>query len=147
MGFSTGAFLLIGILVFIALAFLLRSGARKPKSRKGAPSGTAQTTTKVPAAARNPYRSTSIVAGPNACEAVKRLGNRRFLVAENAAPQLPLLDCDEPRCTCKYVHHADRREEGGDRRGPPSLRSELHTHSGEAERRAKKRGRRTSDWE
>lgn len=147
MGLSTIAFLVIGILAVIAAALLFRSNASKPKSGRSAASGKPQGPARTPSAPKNPYRATSIVIGPHACEAVKRLGNKRFLVAQNETPQLPLPDCNERRCTCKYAHHADRREEGGDRRAPPGLRTELHKHTEDAERRTKKRGRRTSDWE
>ena len=147
MGLSTNAYLVIGLIGVILLALLLRSGLRKPQS--GPASAKSRTTqAKKPAAPQNRYRATSIVVGPNACEAVKRLGDKRFLVATKEAPPLPLPDCNQPRCTCKYSHHADRREEvNDDRRGPPGLRSELHRHLDKEERRSKKRGRRRSDWE
>jgi hypothetical protein len=154
MGLSTNAYLAIGILCLIALALLLRSGLRKPGNGKKPASAKVQSAKAQPVPAKkaaprqNPYRATSIVAGPHACEAVKSLGEKRFLVAENEVPQLPLPTCNQPRCTCKYAHHADRREaESEDRRGPPGLRSELHAHTGESERRRKRRGRRSSDWE
>jgi hypothetical protein len=147
MGLSTNAYLVIGLIGVIMLALLLRSGLRKPLSGQ-ASARSSTSTTKKPAPPQNRYRATSIVTGPNACEAVKRLGDKRFLVAANEVPQLPLPGCNQPRCTCKYAHHADRREElNDDRRGPPGLRSELHRHLDNEERRSKKRGRRRSDWE
>lgn len=150
MGLSTNAYLIIGVIAVVLLALLLRSGLRKPGSGKPAAPAKAQTspTKKKSAVSQNPWRATSIVAGPNACDAVKSLRDKRFLVAAKEVPSLPLPNCDQPRCTCKYAHHADRREESGeDRRGPPGLRSELHAQTGESERRAKKRGRRSTDWE
>lgn len=149
MGLSSTAYLIIGIVAVIGLALLLRSGLRKPDSGKFPASGKSRPTAATrPVAAKNPYRATSIVAGRQACDAVMKLRGKRFLVAAREIPALPLPDCDQPRCTCKYAHHEDRREEGGgDRRGPPGLRSELHTHSGKTERREKRRGRRASDWE
>jgi hypothetical protein len=149
MGLSTNAYLVIGIIGVILLALLLRSSLRKPGSAKPAAPAKAQASpAKKTAAAQNPWRAISIVAGPNACDAVRSVRDKRFLVAAKDVPSLPLANCDESRCTCKYAHHVDRREDAGDdRRGPPGLRSQLHSHTGESERRAKKRGRRATDWE
>ena len=41
------------------------------------------------------------------CDAAKALGEKRFLSHE--APDLPLVDCDRDKCTCRYIHHSDRR--------------------------------------
>jgi len=49
----------------------------------------------------------------DACDAVKRLGAKRFLPGE--APEIPVPGCDAAKCSCRYVHHDDRRH--GDRRG------------------------------
>ncbi|MGH8254248.1 MAG: hypothetical protein ACRES2_09405 [Steroidobacteraceae bacterium] len=49
-----------------------------------------------------------VVAGPGACEAVKRATAKRFLTKD--APRLPLGDCDhQDKCQCKYQHLSDRR--------------------------------------
>ena len=63
---------------------------------------------------RNPYHCVEVRAGTPACEAVRHLGNVRFLSAE--APALPLSGCTLQACRCSYVHHDDRRED--DRRNP-----------------------------
>lgn len=66
-----------------------------------------------PAAARRaappntPYRCVSISTGLNACRAAERTRGKRFLPRE--APVLPLQGCSEKQCSCRYVHHADRR--------------------------------------
>jgi hypothetical protein len=57
----------------------------------------------------NPYHAVSIQPGPAACGPARRLRDRRFLSAE--APALPLEGCDEGRCTCRYRHHDDRRQD------------------------------------
>jgi hypothetical protein len=44
---------------------------------------------------------------PDACDAVKVIGTKRFLPGE--APAVPLPGCDAAKCTCRYVHHDDRR--------------------------------------
>jgi hypothetical protein len=61
----------------------------------------------------NPYRAVSIRFSSNACDAAKRLADRRFLARE--APPLPLPECRTTHCSCRYVYHADRRS-GEDRR-------------------------------
>jgi hypothetical protein len=77
---------------------------------------------------------------------VQAFKEQRFLVEDNDTPQLPLPNCDAKKCACTYSHHADRREENDDRRGPPGLRSDLQLYAREEDRR-RKRGRRKSDWE
>jgi len=67
----------------------------------------------------NPWHSVSITPGPRRCEAVDKLLGERFLSTK--APLLPLKDCTEPDCSCRYKHHDDRRLEGValDRNGMP----------------------------
>jgi hypothetical protein len=67
----------------------------------------------------NPWHAVSILPGPKRCEAVSRIVGERYLSAK--APMLPLKDCTEPACTCRYRHHEDRRLEGAvlDRNGMP----------------------------
>jgi hypothetical protein len=55
----------------------------------------------------NPYHAVSIEPGMRACDAVRKLENRRFLSSN--APMLPLKGCGSPTCQCRYVHHDDRR--------------------------------------
>jgi hypothetical protein len=61
----------------------------------------------------NPYHAVSIKAGPNCLETKARYGGRRFLSRE--APPIPLPTCSGVACSCRYVHHDDRRA-GVDRR-------------------------------
>jgi len=70
----------------------------------------------------HPYHSVSIRLGKHACEAAKALVEQRFLAKE--APRLPLQKCDAASCTCAFVHHEDRRQEGRraedyDKKSPP----------------------------
>ncbi|MCJ7592138.1 MAG: hypothetical protein MUO51_12375 [Woeseiaceae bacterium] len=51
----------------------------------------------------------------NACDAAKAMTGRRFL--SNAAPRLPLPECNFPECNCRFAHYDDRRA-GRDRRSP-----------------------------
>ena len=55
----------------------------------------------------NPYHAVSVEPGPKCCEEARELEDQRFLAG--AAPTLPLRKCDKASCTCRYVHHEDRR--------------------------------------
>lgn len=67
----------------------------------------------------NPWHSVAVQPGPKRCAAVENLLGQRFLSKE--APRLPLKDCTESQCTCRYRHFEDRRNEGValDRNGMP----------------------------
>ena len=55
----------------------------------------------------NPFHAVSIAPGPEACEAAQVRAGKRFLSRE--APRLPLAECGNPECRCRYQHHDDRR--------------------------------------
>lgn len=59
------------------------------------------------------WRAVKISPGLMCCQAASELTDQVFLARE--APRLPLDDCGEKDCKCKYVHLEDRRS-GGDRR-------------------------------
>ena len=61
----------------------------------------------------NPYHAVSIKAGPNCEKTALQYGQQRYLSRE--APTLPLPTCNPKACTCRYLHHDDRRT-GKDRR-------------------------------
>jgi hypothetical protein len=65
--------------------------------------------------ANTAYHSVSIKYSSNACGAAKEMEGRRFL--SSAAPKLPLAGCQVLDCSCRFVHHKDRRV-GKDRRSP-----------------------------
>ena len=67
------------------------------------------------AAQSTKFHAVSIKYSPNACQAARDMEGRRFL--SSAAPRLPLAECDSLECSCKFVHHKDRRT-GKDRRNP-----------------------------
>ncbi len=74
------------------------------------------------------YHAVSIKFASNACKAARELEGRRFL--SNAAPRLPLAECDVLECSCRFVHHKDRRT-GKDRRspfGPSGVGASTGTH-------------------
>ena len=61
------------------------------------------------------YHAVSIKFPSNACNAAKDMEGRRFL--SSAAPKLPLAGCPNLDCSCRFVHHKDRRA-GKERRSP-----------------------------
>ena len=117
---------------FLLVTFFLIAGVLKNPKR-----------TKL--SARSPYRSTSVVSGAGACCAVKSIDGKYFLDVDKVRPGLPLTDCNASKCSCKYVHHEDRRDNDEDRRYPRSLQTELYDRTDKSERRNSKRGRRKTD--
>lgn len=61
------------------------------------------------------FHAVAIKYSEYACDAAKALTGRRFL--SNAAPRLPLPECDYPDCNCRFAHFSDRRT-NKDRRNP-----------------------------
>ena len=59
------------------------------------------------------WRAVRIAPGLMCCKAASEHADEVFLAS--GAPRLPLADCTENECRCKYVHYEDRRS-GGDRR-------------------------------
>jgi hypothetical protein len=59
---------------------------------------------------RRNYKGASIQPGEKCCQAVREIGDERFLV--EAAPRLPLERCDRiGHCLCKYNNYPDRRSD------------------------------------
>lgn len=90
-----------------------------------------------------PYRAASILPQGCACSSVKAVRGNRYLVAE--VPALPLPECNQSHCQCRYVRHEDRRMKD-ERRALYSLQSDLYSINEKADRR-RGQGRRKSDWE
>lgn len=55
------------------------------------------------------FHSVAIRPCKDACGAVRALEGKRFL--SHNPPFLPLADCDQSMCKCRYEHYADRREQ------------------------------------
>ena len=146
MGTSIIVFLALILVGVAAAAMVLRSNKQAPK--KAINTGAKKRTSAQKSSSKpiNPYRATAIICGDNSCEAVKVISGKIFLDADKDIPQIPLPNCDTPKCSCKYEHYLDRRDTDEIRRAPPGLRSQLHPHIENVERRLK-RGRRTSDWD
>lgn len=99
---------LLFIALILAIAWLVMRLMRgSPKPTQLAPPTIADKS--------SPYHAVSLQYSSNACDAAKAMTGRRFL--SNAAPRLPLPECDALECRCRFAHHADRRT-GLDRRSP-----------------------------
>ena len=61
------------------------------------------------------YHAVAIKYSESSCDAAKAMTGRRFL--SSAAPRLPLPECNQLECRCKFVSYNDRRA-GRDRRSP-----------------------------
>jgi hypothetical protein len=130
--------LIIFVFLIVAVMIYLRRSDSKQEAAELAQARSSQGTAR---STYSPYSAVSIVVdltGPGACDAVKAIGDRRFLVAD--APELPLPECN-CRCACKFAHFRDRRDTREDRRRPRSLQADLYD---KAERRGRP-GRRASD--
>lgn len=110
------------------------SAARKPRraSRKKSASAT-QTSM---------FHAVSIAMDPSPCQAVKAYADQTMLSSE--APVLPLQDCDQAACKCRYVHQDDRRSQY--RRGYQSSLA-LMASVGSNQERRRSVGRRETDVE
>lgn len=91
----------------------------------------------------NPFRAVSIVAQEQQCAASKALAGKYYLVEAEDVPSLPLPACDLSKCSCRYAHHKDRRQDEGDRRTISGIQAEMHQHNGNEERRARNTRRKT----
>jgi len=47
------------------------------------------------------------------CHAIRKYEGKRLL--SNEAPTLPLPDCDQSNCSCRFEHFDDRRDAGNRR--------------------------------
>ena len=107
-----GTFVLLAITALLLLVlFTVRSQHGQGKQKRSG---------KKPALAKslkqsNQFHAVSILPGAHCCDAAKKMVGHRFLSA--GAPRLPLGNCDETECSCKFIHHRDRRS-GDDRRSP-----------------------------
>lgn len=93
--------LLLLVWLFIRRRQAAKSGVPKPVSHSSS--------------SKTAYHAVSIKFSGNACNAARELEGRRFL--SSAAPKMPLAECDVLECSCRFVHHDDRRAHK-DRRSP-----------------------------
>ncbi|MDH3613794.1 MAG: hypothetical protein OEU90_08715 [Gammaproteobacteria bacterium] len=93
--------LLLVVWLFLRRRQASRSDDSKPEVRAGSSTSV--------------YHAVSIKFSGSACDAAREMKGRRFL--STAAPKLPLAECDNLECNCRFVHHKDRRSDK-DRRSP-----------------------------
>jgi hypothetical protein len=126
------AWLLIAVAALIALAiwWYQRDRRRHPRASR------AQETAGTP----ENFRCVELRYTGDACDAVKRIGAQRFLPGE--APGIPVPGCDRARCSCRYAHHEDRRDD--DRRHPFAEKASQPPPSVGAERRSRKERRKSA---
>ncbi len=99
---------IVGIVVLGLVFFFIR--------RKGAPHDQRPVAARpAKASASTAFHAVSIKFASSACSAAKSLEGKRFL--SDAAPRIPLSECDVLECKCRFVHYSDRREHD-DRRNP-----------------------------
>jgi len=101
----------VGILAILILLLLLIF-VRRPKDKETKRPVKRRVEPKAP---DTRFHAVSLRSLPSACDAAKALEGERYL--SNAAPVIPLADCDAATCKCRYVHHDDRRA-SDDRRNP-----------------------------
>ena len=82
---------------------------------------------------KSPYNAAAIAFEECACQSVRDLKRRRFLVRD--IPPIPVPDCTSMNCACTYVRYNDRRSWHDDRRAAFSVKSDLHTLGGDMDRR------------
>ena len=124
---STAMFLFV-VAALGALALWWYAGGKRKRSRAAR--------TRDPRLPIGNYRCVEIVFEDDACDQVKRFAGKRLLSGE--ASDIPVPGCGVAICSCRYVHHKDRRH--GDRRNPYPLRAAGPPGSGD--RRIKRDRRR-----
>ena len=99
MGFSITTLLVIAVIVLVILVGA-RGYLRKTRRENVPPPPTRTIPPQRMPVAKNRFRAVSIAAPDNACAGAKALAGKRFLVAENNVPALPMDDCDAANCAC-----------------------------------------------
>jgi hypothetical protein len=136
------------VVVFTAaILWLLRSGDNSNKTGPK-PARVKRVQARVARAKRaaseiRPYRAASVLVQGCACNGAKAIRGKRYLIAD--VPIIPLPECNQSQCQCRYVRHEDRRKKD-ERRALYSLQSDLYAVNEKSDRR-RGRGRRKSDWE
>ena len=125
------ASVLIAVAALIALSFWWRQRGRRQHARASRAKSLSDT---------DNYRCVELRYPGNACDAVKRIGAKRFLPAE--APGIPVPGCDRASCSCRYAHHEDRRDD--ERRHPFAQMASQPPSSAGGERRTRKDRRKSA---
>ena len=99
------AIAIIAMALLIPRLFTKKTGSRQLKQVRPSTGGDERSSTQ--------WRAVRIAPGLICCDAVGKLADQVFLASES--PTLPLGNCSQKDCRCKYIHLEDRRS-GGDRR-------------------------------
>jgi len=106
--------MLTAILIIAAVAGILllklRTAGMAGRGRAGAATGAEAGR---PVKARTSFHSVSISMDASPCHAIRKYAGQRLL--SNEAPILPLRDCDQSNCSCRFEHFDDRRDPGNRR--------------------------------
>ena len=92
---------------------------------------------------QHPYHCVSCSCDDCGSGAVDPFKGKYFLVRKSS--ELPVPKCTSVPCRCRYVHHADRRQEEVDRRFVYGLEKDLYEQTHDRDRRHSL-GRRMEDW-
>jgi hypothetical protein len=128
--------LLIGVLLIFGVAWAVVRIRQKSADANAPPSKSNN---------NGDFHAVAIKYSGNACDAAKAMTDRRFL--SNAAPRLPLPECNNPDCRCMFAHHKDRRDDEYRRSPFASAAGSRSIGSIENERREKAKRRDGDDGE
>ena len=92
--------------LLIILVLVMLVGWLFIRNRQGRASVVKKSRRRLPTRKKN-YHAVSIKFEPYACSAAQELDGTRFLA--EAAPRLPLPECNVTDCKCHFAHHEDRR--------------------------------------
>lgn len=138
---------LITVLALVMLMTMRRRGLLRVqpiqailrlRERRAAKSNNAPGKKRTPA---GKFHAVTIELDPHACPAICKYDGETLLSKD--APALPLAECDQASCQCRFVHHEDRRHQY--RRGYQSDLSRIASLGANDERRSRA-GRREDDW-
>ena len=135
------------LLIIVLVSFLLVGGLFLvsnlfdfPGQRKSDTEGRTDAEAKTDSDEDTRWRSVKVAPGAAHCEYASILSGKVFLLSE--APPLPLVNCNEANCNCRYIHLDDRRS-GIDRRD--RLDAPAHQPSPAQTDRRRRGGRRAAD--
>lgn len=104
-------FIAVFVAIFAAAVLLIARNLFTSKQQKT--SKKIQANGQQPASVTTHWRAVKISPGLICCNAVHQYEDQTLLAKE--APRLPLAECDQKECRCKYIHLDDRRS-GDERR-------------------------------
>jgi len=109
------SFVLIGALMLISILSRFIARRQADAASRSDPEAARETEneTETDYSATTDWRSVKIAPGAERCEYASILTGKVFLIDE--APPLPLANCHQHSCSCRYIYLDDRRS-GADRR-------------------------------